>query len=399
MNTNPSQPGLKLPTLLQGLLPLMALALMLSIFAFGNPLAMFRAEVPPVESVHFDQIRVVPDGFRVTLTNDGPAPIKLAQVQVDDAYWMFEQTPPGEIARFGQVELSIPYSWVQAEPHNITVITSTGITFTGTVDAAVLTPTPGLKEFSAYGLLGIYVGVIPVLLGMLWFPAMRRMERKWLGSILALTVGLLVFLLVDTFLEAAEVASDVSGAFNGLPLVLFAALLTWLLISAIGASRGENKGPLYLATLIALSIGLHNLGEGLAIGAAFALGEAALGSFLVIGFTMHNITEGIGIVAPLVPKDDKAASPKLLAFGGLVLLAGSPAILGAWIGGFAYSPLLAAIFLGIGLGAIWQVIVEVTNLLRRYAKSENTPLVSWYNLAGFLLGLAIMYLTALLVAI
>lgn len=399
MNTDSPQPGFKLPALLQGLRPLLALGLMLSVFAFGNPLAMFRAEAPPVESIHFDQIRVVPDGFRVTLTNDGPTAVKIAQVQVDDAYWMFEQTPSGEISRFGQVNLHIPYSWVQAELHNITVITNSGLTFTGTVDAAVLTPTPGVKEFSAYGLLGIYVGVIPVLLGMLWFPAMRRMERKWLGSLLALTIGLLVFLLVDTFLEATEVAEGVSGAFNGLPLVLFAALLTWLLISAIGSSRGENKGPLYLATLIALSIGLHNLGEGLAIGAAFALGEAALGSFLVIGFTMHNITEGIGIVAPFVPRDDKAATPKLLVFGGLVLLAGGPAILGAWIGGFAYSPLLAAIFLGVGLGAIWQVIVEVTNLLRRYAKAENTPLVSWHNLVGFLFGLAIMYLTALLVAI
>jgi zinc transporter ZupT len=383
---------------LQALLPIVALALMLSVFAFGNPLAMFHADVPPVESIHFDRIRVVPEGFLITLTNDGPTPVTISQVQVDDAYWQFELTPAKPISRLGQASLHIPYAWVRAEPHNITVMTSTGLTFTGTVSAAVLTPNPGMKEFASYGLLGVYVGIIPVLLGMLWFPAMRRLERKWLGSILALTIGLLVFLLVDTFLEATEVAANLSGAFNGLPLVLFSALLTWMLISAIGSRRGESKGPLYIATLIALSIGLHNLGEGLAIGAAFALGEAALGSFLVIGFTMHNITEGIGIVAPLVSKD-KSATPSLLMFAGLVLLAGGPAILGAWIGGFAYSPLLATIFLGVGLGAIWQVIVEVTNLLKRYAKSDNTPLVSWPNLAGFLTGLAIMYLTALLVTI
>jgi len=239
---------------------------------------------------------------------------------------------------------------------------------------------------------------------------MKRMGRKWLGAILAMTVGLLVFLLVDTFLEVLEVGAQLPGVFQGIPLALFAALLTWLAIVAVSAMqnrRSEASGSTrakgaFLATLIALSIGLHNFGEGLAVGAAFALGEAALGSFLVIGFILHNITEGIGIAAPLVPnrrteEDLSRANPSFLTFAGLALLAGFPAVLGTWIGGFAFSPLLGTIFLGIGLGAIWQVIVEVTGLLRRYAERENAPLVSWLNLAGFLLGLAIMYFTAFLV--
>jgi zinc transporter ZupT len=78
---------------------------------------------------------------------------------------------------------------------------------------------------------------------------------------------------------------------------------------------------LALATYIALGIGRHNLGEGLAIGAAFAAGVAGLGVFLVLGFTLHNVTEGIGIAAPLT-----GARPSLLAFAGLALLAGGPAI-------------------------------------------------------------------------
>ena len=86
-----------------------------------------------------------------------------------------------------------------------------------------------------------------------------------------------------------------------------------------------------------------------------------------------------------------------MTFVGLILLAGAPAILGAWVGGFAFSPLLAALFLGIGLGAIWQVIVEVVALLRGYASRENTPLFSWMNVIGFLAGIAVMYLTAFLV--
>jgi zinc transporter, ZIP family len=405
MENKLEKPISKVPFYARIILPLVALGLMISVFAFGNPLAIFRSDVPPAESIHFDRIRVTEGGFSITLTNDGPSPVTVAQVSVDAAYWDFQLSPSNAIPRYEQATLTIPYPWVHTEPYEITILTDTGLTFSDTVDLATLTPTPGLDEFMAYGLVGIYVGIIPVALGMLWFPAMRRMGRKWLGSILALTIGLLVFLLIDTFLEALEVAGNLSGFLNGVPLTLFIALLAWMLISAIGANRSNankmdaSSRPTYLAGLIALSIGLHNLGEGLVIGAAFALGEAALGSFLVIGFTMHNITEGIGIVAPLVSKDEKIGQPKLLTFVWLALLAGAPAIIGAWIGGFAYSPLLATIFLGVGLGAIWQVIVEVGNLLKRYAQLENTPLVSWPNLTGFLAGIGIMYATALLVSV
>jgi zinc transporter ZupT len=202
---------------------------------------------------------------------------------------------------------------------------------------------------------------------------------------------------VDTLLEAIEVGGEVAGIFQGVPLALFAALITWLVLLAIG-SRTNRPGStpaqqrLYVATLIALGIGLHNLGEGLAIGTAFALGEAALGSFLVIGFTLHNVTEGVGIAAP-VTRDQ----PALKQFIGLGLLAGAPAILGAWIGGFTSSPVLAVLFLGVGTGAIWQVIVEVGKLLQRDAERDGLPVVSWLNVGALVAGIAIMYLTAFLV--
>jgi len=402
-----------LPLWVSGLIPLVALALMLAIFAFGNPLAMFRADLPPIEDLTFERITVTPSGFDVQLINGGPDPVTVAQVMVDDAFWQFQVTPSATIPRLGRAQLSIPYPWVEAEPNLIRVVTSTGVTFEGAVAIATPTPRPGLREFVAYGLLGFYVGIIPVALGLLWYPVMKKMGRKWLGAVLALTLGLLVFLLIDTLLEAFEVASQLPGAFQGIPLVLFAALLTWLALVAIGSGRRKQAGTgssarrgIYVAAMIAFSIGLHNLGEGLAIGAAFALGEAALGSFLVIGFTLHNITEGVGIAAPLVPgkqTDEQPTpaaqreGPTLLTFVGLALVAGSPAILGAWIGGFAFSPLLASLFLGMGVGAIWQVIVEVTSLLKGYASREAAPLYSWANFGGFLAGLVIMYSTALLV--
>lgn len=400
----------RVPTWLTGLIPVLAIGFMLLLFTTVNPLAMFNHNLPPIENLAIDRIRVVEDGFVVSVMNSGPQPVRIAQVMVDDAYWQFNLEPAGELPRFGRAVVTIPYQWVYAEPHRILLVTNTGLTFEGEVPVATLTPRPGLREFAGYGLLGFYVGVIPVTLGLLWYPAMKRMGRKWLGFILALTVGLLVFLLVDTFLEVLETGAKLPGVFQGVPLALFAALLTWLAIVAVSAMqnrRSEASGTvrakgLFLATLIALSIGLHNFGEGLAVGAAFALGEAALGSFLVIGFILHNITEGIGIAAPLVSnrrgeENLSQLTPSLLTFAGLALLAGFPAVLGTWIGGFAFSPLLGTLFLGIGLGAIWQVIVEVTALLRRYAERENMHWVSWLNLSGFMLGLAIMYFTAFLV--
>jgi zinc transporter, ZIP family len=400
--------GGRLSIWLLGLIPIIALGLMLSIFAFANPLALFRADVPPAEDLTVEQVRVVPDGFEAVVMNGGPAPVTISQVTVDDAYWQFEITPGATLPRLGQATVKILYPWVQAEPHQIALVTSTGLTFLTEVAQATETPTPGAREFMAYGLLGIYVGIIPVGLGMLWFPALKRLGRKWLGAILALTLGLLVFLLIDTILEALEVAEVLPGVFQGVPLMIFAALLTWLVLLAVGTRRSsgrlaKNLPPgVYVAGLIALGIGLHNLGEGLAIGAAFALGEAALGAFLVIGFTLHNITEGVGIVAPLLPGgsgDGQAekTTPRLRVFVALAALAGLPAVLGTWIGGFAYSPLLSLLFLGIGVGAIWQVIVEVGKLLRRYADVDGTALTTWANVVGFLAGIAIMYLTAFLV--
>jgi zinc transporter ZupT len=317
-------------------------------------------------------------------------------VTVDDAFWDFTIEPSATLPRLGEATITLLYPWVEGEPHAFGLITSTGTTFAADVPVATETPQPGLSQFLAYGLLGVYVGVIPVGLGLLWFPALKRLGRRGLNAILALTIGLLVFLVIDMLGEIFEVSAVVPEVFQGVPLALFAALVTWLAISAVsarGAKKDENEDPakrrMFISTMIAGGIGLHNLGEGLAIGAAFALGEAALGSFLVIGFTLHNITEGVGIAAP-VTRD----TPSLARFVMLALIAGGPAILGTWIGGFAYSPLLAVIFLGIGVGAIVQVIVEVSKLLFRDAAKEGVTPINWANVGGLTAGIALMYFTA-----
>jgi zinc transporter ZupT len=383
----------KLPNWLLAIIPLALLAILVIAFLTLNPLAFFTGTFPPLEELSVQRVIFPEPGqIRLEVINGGPDPVTIAQVLVDDAYWQFGITPGNELGRLKTATIDLAYPWVDGEPLPIVLITSTGVTFAAEVDVAVESPQTGMSTVVAYGLLGIYVGVIPVILGMLWFPFMRQIDRKWMNAILALTIGLLAFLFVDTILEAIEIAEVVPGVFQGIPVVFLGTLLSLGVLLAVGQRRGGSS-PLSIATLIALGIGLHNLGEGLAIGAAFATGAAALGSFLVIGFTLHNITEGVGIAAPLL----RGERPSLRTFFFLALLAGGPAILGTWIGGFAFNPFLATLFLSIGAGAILQVIWEVGKLLVREAQRAAQPTLSWLNFGGLTLGILVMYFTAFLV--
>jgi ZIP family zinc transporter len=380
-----------------GLLPLLGLGVLLA-FIVLNGAGVEREDQPPIEDLTLGRVALpTPYEIVVDVTNGGPEPVTVSQVAVNEALWDFRAEPDATIPRLGSAEITIPYTWVEGEAYEVNLITSTGATFAAEVPAAVITPGFSKDTFSRYALIGTYVGVIPVALGLLWYPFLRRLGTAGINAVLALTVGLLVWLVVDTLLEAVEVAGRLPGVFSGVPLVLMAALLT--LLGLLGTERlfrggREEASRLGISYRIALGIGLHNLGEGLAIGAAFALGEAALGAFLVVGFTLHNITEGVGIAAPILRE-----RPRLAHFAWLALLGGGPAILGTWIGGLAYSNLSSTVFLAVGAGAILQVIYEVTRLLLKDAARSKESALSLPNLGGFAAGVGIMYATALLVSV
>ena len=382
---------------LLGLLPLLGLGVLLA-FIVLNGAGVGRQDAPPVEDLCVQRVALPTESeFVLTVRNGGTQPVKLSQVVVNDAIWDFEAEPDRTIPRLGSATVTIPYSWVEGEAYEIVLITSTGTTFDAEVPVAVLTPQFSGETFWSYALIGTYVGVIPVALGLLWYPFLRRLGSAGMNFVLAMTVGLLAFLVIDTLEEALEVAAELPGIFSGVPLVVLLTLLT--LLGLVGMERLLRRGREEASRLgtsyrIALGIGLHNLGEGLAIGAAFALGEAALGAFLVVGFTLHNITEGVGIAAPILKE-----RPRLAHFLWLALLGGGPAIVGTWIGGFAFSNLLAAIFLAVGAGAILQVIYEVTRLLLKDTGRSKSPALSAPNLGGLLTGVAVMYATALLVSV
>ena len=384
----PPPPGRgRMPRWVLGAGPLVLLVALVALFLKAGPVGVFQQSFPPVEQLTIERISLPRTGLmRVDVVNGGPQAVTVAQVFVDEASWVHSIDGPRTIGRLETRRIEIPYPWVAGEPHTVTLVTSTGLTFSSTVPVAVQTPRADARYLSTFALLGIYAGVVPVLIGLLWLPFLRRVERRWLDFFLALTIGLLVFLGVDALIEALETSSLVSGAFQGQALVLLGAVGTPLLLAAFGAMRPRSGGahsPLYVATLIALGIGLHNLGEGLAIGTSYATGEIALGTFLVVGFLLHNTTEGLGIVAPLGQEQ-----PRVAQLLGLGALAGVPTVIGAWIGGLAYSPVWTTLFFAVGAGAIAQVVIELGRLLRRRGTTLS-PL----NVAGVLAGMLLMYLT------
>lgn len=381
-------------TVLWIVLPILLIVAVMVAFLASDPLRSLTGAVPPIEELTVERTLLDENGIALRVRAGGSEPMKIAQVQVDGAYWAFMQTPPGALERMETAWIRIPYPWVEGETHHLTLLTPSGITFDHTIEVAVATPTPDAGTLRTFGMIGLFVGVVPVTLGMLFYPALRAGGTRAFQFALALTTGLLAYLLVDTLDEALALAGDAAPGFQGEISVWLVAALTFAVLMGVGRRQGKTLAGVRLASAIALGIGLHNLGEGLAIGSAFATGSVALGSFLVLGFTLHNLTEGIGIVAPMLKQ-----RPQLWVFAALAALAGLPAVVGMWVGSYAFSPYWAALAFAVGTGAILQVIIEVGALLVRNARSAGQPWFSGIALSGVGAGAMAMYTTALLVQV
>lgn len=348
----------------------------------------FTIEEIAIERMTFQQNAIVLD-----VRNVGPIDSTVTTVFVNDAIWDFQANPGPQLARFATARITIPYQWVEGEPYTVMINTGpSNLKFTKTVDVAILTPQPNLATVLDLARIGIVVGVIPVFLGLLWFPVLRRIGSHWMNYLLGFTVGLLVFLGVDSLAEALETAGELPQAFGGFGLIATAIAGTFLGLTVINdraiSLRKEKDRTLRftIAYLVSLGIGLHNLGEGLAIGGAFALGAIALGARLILGFTIHNTTEGLAIASPIIREPAKVSQ-----LGAMGLIAGVPTIFGAWIGGFVQLEIMAVVFLSIGAGAILQVVYEIS-------RQVKSGLSSFHGYTGIITGLTFMYATALLVA-
>lgn len=386
----------KLKIVLLAVLPVALLIAFMAIF-LGRDTLLVGKTPPLIENLAIEGITFHPNKIIVYTRNAGPKEITIAQVAVNDFLMAFEAEPSATLPRLAGTKLVIQTMWDEGDPYEIKLITSNGFVFSREVEIATMTPTPTASYLIQFGLLGLYVGVIPVVLGLLWFPVLHHLNDKWLMFFLSFTAGLLIFLGIDAIEEAFEVAERVPDVFKSTALIImgiagsFFTLVSLRRRSKKKVETGSFGARLALSYFIAIGIGLHNLGEGLAIGAAYVLGEVALGAFLVVGFAVHNVTEGLAIVTPVARE-----KPKLYHFALFGLVAGVPTIFGTWIGGFTYSDLLAMLFLSIGAGAVIQVVYEIVKLIARESR-EGIGQLS--NFVGVLAGLVMMYVTSLLVAI
>ena len=390
----------RVPAWVAGVVPLAILGVAIGLFvALGAP-GLERNGIP-LEEIAVERSELTPGEIELIVRNDGPDPVAISQVLVNDAFVDFEQTST-ELGRLATDTITVDYPWIEGEAYEVALVTATGGTVPHSIEVAAETPQADTGFYALMALVGLYVDVIPVGIRMLWLPFVRRVDRRWIGFLLAFTIGLLGWLGLDALLEGTEIAATGSQAFGGAGLVFVGAVVAYLALVGVDgvmrrrrrAAESAGASAWRLATLVAIGIGLHNLGEGLAIGSAYAIGSLALGATLIVGFALHNTTEGLAIVATAADDHRTPRGVALRRFVGLGLLAGAPAILGAWIGASAFNPSAAAFMFGLGAGAIAQVIVQLAPAVRDTANRLLHPLA----VGGVLAGLTVMYATSLLIS-
>src|SRR5918999_391013 len=412
------------------LVPPAILAAMIA-FIFG-PGQQFLGVGTPLPEISIERIEFQGGGKRIAfIRNTGPIDVTIAQADVNDRILPASIEPGKELPRLAEAKVIIPFPWNEGEPYEIGVTSSDGTRFSKGVDAAAPAPTLDIEQAGFFGLIGTYVGIIPVLAGLLWLPFIKRLSLRKYRFFLSLTAGLLVFLGIDALVEGSEISTEsVAGVFNGQIVIALVTILSFLALMYASAKLGErSKGriaeeadelssydttqssqantldqqkhhhlvvkPVAMALMISIGIGLHNFGEGLAIGASVVLGEIALSTFLIVGFMIHNTTEGLAIVSPLAKTKVRRMIGKIIIMG---LIAGVPTIIGTWIGGFIYSPIAAIIFLSIGAGAIFQVVFLIYQGMAKEETERGGKIMSDASIiAGFAAGMLIMYVTGLMI--
>ena len=365
--------------------------LMVYIFGPGADLLDFGIPLPEIT---IEKVDFVDSEIQATVRNTGPIPVEVVMADVNDRIQPAAVEPDGYLERYETTLVRIPFEWNAAEPYNIGITIEDGTRFEKEIEAAAPALEFNLDLAIFFAIIGTYVGIIPVMIGLLWLPFIKRISKQKYHFFLALTAGLLFFLAIDSIEEALDISDEnLAGSFNGTLLVATVVVLSFLALYYSGnklvtkTDTSKIAKPVAIALMISIGIGLHNFGEGLAIGASVGMGSIAFSTFLIVGFALHNTTEGIAIAAPM--SRGKLMIGKLVALG---LIAGSPAIFGAWIGGFAYSPFSSVVFLAVGAGAIFQVIL----VLLKWIKDEgDKTLSSAAVICGFAVGMSIMYLTSI----
>ena len=373
--------------------PIVLLAILIA-FLLG-PASTFLQFGIVLPDISIEKVEFTENEIRATVRNTGPIDVNVAVADVNDRIQPAAIEPDSHLKRFETGLVRIPYDWNEGQPYAIGITIDDGTRFEKQIDAASASLEPNAELFGFLGIIGLLIGVVPIMIGLLWYPFIKKLGKNAFNFFLSFTIGLLLFLGLDAIEEAFEISNDhLAPIFNGELLIATVVILSFLGLYGIGnllIKRTEfsklSKG-LAISLMVAIGIGLHNLGEGLAVGAAIALGQVALSTFLIIGFAIHNTTEGLAIAAPLART--KSFVGKMIGFG---MIAGVPAIFGTWIGGFSFSPFFTIIFLSIGAGAIFQVVLSIF----QFIKDESDSFSNISIISGIGAGLTLMYLTSIFI--
>ena len=327
-------------TILFGVVPFVVLGVMVMILAY-SPGMLFQSSIKPLPQVSIEKVEFLDNSIVAFIRNTGPSEITIAQADVNDRIYPAAIEPGRTLSRLADARVTIPFIWNAGEPYVIGITTGDGTRFSKSVASAAPAPRPTVGQASTFALIGIYVGVIPVMMGLLWYPFIRRLSANKYNFFLSLTVGLLVFLGIDALLESNQIAAALAPAFNAQILIILIAILTFISLlyvskklverasrhsktdteyeteivshsapdsehtvdihssrPSLGSSRQQLLiRPIAISMMISIGIGLHNFGEGLAIGAAVLLGQVAFSSFLILGFTLHRLRGAEGPAA------------------------------------------------------------------------------------------------------
>ena len=373
--------------------PIVLLAILI-VFLLG-PASTFLQFGVVLPEISIEKVEFIGNEIQATVRNTGPVDVNVVVADVNDRIQPAAIEPDIHLERFETGLVRIPYDWNEGQPYTVGLTIDDGTRFEKQIDAASASLEPNFELFTFLGIIGLLIGVVPIMIGLLWYPFIKKLGKNAFNFFLAFTIGLLLFLGLDAIEEAFEISdTHLASVFNGELLIATVIILSFLGLYGIGnllIKRSEfsklSKG-LAISLMVAVGIGLHNLGEGLAVGAAIALGQVALSTFLIIGFAIHNTTEGLAIAAPLTRT--KSVIAKMVGFG---LIAGTPAIFGTWIGGFSFSPFFTIIFLSIGAGAIFQVVWSIF----KFIKEESDSFSSISIICGIASGLVVMYLTSIII--
>lgn len=373
---------------LLGILSLGLLAGVSYFFWNNNGLEMVLPAGAAPEAIHFEATNLQPGQFMFTLRNSTPKAITITTANINESILPFVIKPDKTIPPLGKATLYITYPWVQGEAYNIDITTSDSSTFHTIVDSASATPpltTPFMLNLT---LIGLIIGLIPMFIGMTWFPVITRAGAGLYLFLMALAVGLLVYLGIAVANQALENTQGIGGAFQGIELLVVGSAVTFALLHALGhlgggARKEEKAHALQQAWMVTTRISLQNLAEGLAVGAIFSFGVTGLGFLLIVGLIFQNLVEGLRLIASM-EKEERS----LLRLFVMGLMAGIPAILGIWIGGATDSQLFQIFLFSIGAGAVFESVYSLYMQIHGITVHQPKPFTVFL---GFAFGLMAIF--------